>query len=186
MAYISHDTPKRIDIIVFLEYRSRQHSKIDPLVGVTVDDFSKLGLNLELDASALDLAHILVLYNIVKEKVGHDLGHGVLRQIACNGGLPWAKRSPFGLRFWRRTLCARSRGSFVGSNFVCAGNRFVCSRHRTLLFGGGMTAMTVDLYGRVAGRMDGFVEDKVGLLQCGASGGLLGPGRWAIVCSPLD
>lgn len=94
----------------FLQNTFRVKSAVHSMVGILVNECAQLCLNLKLDISADNFAHVGNVDDVDKQEVGHSSGDLLVWLDTCDTGLPSTKnvlRSGFG---WR------SRGSrWVGS-----------------------------------------------------------------------
>lgn len=109
LTHLSHAASEG-NALGFLQNTFRVKSAVHSMVGILVNECAQLCLNLKLDISADNFAHVGNVDDVDKQEVGHSSGDLLVWLDTCDTGLPSTKnvlRSGFG---WR------SRGSrWVGS-----------------------------------------------------------------------
>lgn len=151
--HFAHAAPKPKPAALVVEHALRDAGQADSLARRLVNQGPQLGLNLELNFSALHLPHGWMENDVLEEEVGDDLGHGITWHYPSDAGFPWR-----GLRVdWGGRLGDRRLGRWDRRGGV---RRW----YRAFLFGGGVPAggavrCAVDsLCGGVLGRaIDGDV-----------------------------
>lgn len=107
---LRHAGPEAEPVAAVVEHALGVHGEVDALIRRLVDQHAEFGFDFELDAAALDLAHVFVEDDVLEQKVGDRLGELLLRNRVGDAGLPGPQQSPLDSSIRRSAWCWRDRG----------------------------------------------------------------------------